>query len=99
MNYGRAIKILRATRNISQKKLSYLTKLDCSYISRIESGERKPAINTLEKISKELEIPFYLLILLSSNTTHLENSDSESIQRLSKALLDIVIESDSEVVQ
>lgn len=66
MNYGRAIKILRASGDVSQKRLASLTKLDASYISLIETGKRSPSLKVLEAIAAALDTPLYLLILLAT---------------------------------
>jgi transcriptional regulator with XRE-family HTH domain len=92
MNYGKAIKTIRAAKGISQKKLSEELQLDPSYLSRVERGERIPSTPLLEEISKKLGIPFYLLTLLSSDKEDLNKVDSEEVKKISKNLLLALLE-------
>lgn len=92
MNYGKAIKTIRAAKGISQKQLSEELQLDASYLSRVERGERIPSTQLLEEISKKLGIPFYLLTLLSSDKDDLKNVDKEEVKKISKNLLLALLE-------
>ena len=92
MNYGKAIKTIRAAKGISQKQLSEELQLDSSYLSRVERGERVPSTQLLEEISKNLGIPFYLLTLLSSDKEDLKNADKEEVKKISKNLLLALLE-------
>lgn len=73
MNYGRAIRIVRAIVGLEQKDLACLAKLDSSHISLIERGKRNPTVATLEKVSKALKIPYHLLTLLAAEAKDLNN--------------------------
>lgn len=92
MNYGKAIKTIRAAKGISQKDLSKELQLDASYLSRIERGERIPSTSLLEEISKKLGIPLYLLTLLSSDKEDLKSADKEEVKKISKNLLLALLE-------
>ncbi|MFA7315942.1 MAG: helix-turn-helix transcriptional regulator [Candidatus Paceibacterota bacterium] len=91
MNYGKAIKTIRATKGITQKELSRKLKLNPSYISRIEKGDRKPSIELLELIASKLQIPFYLFMLLSSEEKDIRGFDPKDIEKISKNLLQILL--------
>lgn len=58
-NIGFRVKELRYQKNLSQKDLSFLSNLDRSYIAGIESGKRNLSIESLEKITKALEISIF----------------------------------------
>jgi transcriptional regulator with XRE-family HTH domain len=92
MDYGKAIKIIRNARSLSQKELADRIKLAPSYISRIEAGERKPTIETLEKIAKELKVPMHLIILMASDKTDLKGLPADLINKLGENLLSIVLD-------
>jgi transcriptional regulator with XRE-family HTH domain len=94
MDYGKAIKIIRNSRGLSQKDLADRIKLAPSYISRIEAGERKPTIETLEKIAKKLGVPVYLIVLMSSDKTDLKGLPSDLINKLGQNLLNIILNFD-----
>lgn len=92
MNYGKAIRTIRAAKGISQKDLSKKLDLDSSYLSRIEKGERTPSIDLLETTAKKLEIPFYLFMLLSSEKEDVKGFEEKDIQIMSKNLLSILLQ-------
>ena len=91
MNYSKAIRTIRAAKGISQKKLASLAELDSSYISRIESGERVPTLEVIEKISKKLQIPVYLLTLLASEQEDLRGLPEKETKNIATNLLDILL--------
>jgi len=92
MNYGKAIRTIRAAKGISQKKLGEALELDTSYLSRIEKGKRIPSIDMLEKIAEKLNIPFHLFILLSSEKKDIKGFDEKDIEKISKNLLHVLLE-------
>lgn len=91
MDYGRAIRTIRAAKGITQKQLSVLTDLDPSYISRIEKNERIPTLETLEKIAKKTKIPFYLLTLLASGEEDLKQIPNTNTYPIAHELLNILV--------
>jgi transcriptional regulator with XRE-family HTH domain len=52
---------LREAKNLSQGDIEKRTGLLRCYISRVENGHTVPAIETLEKMARALEIPMYQL--------------------------------------
>jgi transcriptional regulator with XRE-family HTH domain len=52
---------LREQKNLSQGDIEDRTGLRRCYISRVENGHIVPAIETLEKIARGLEVPLYQL--------------------------------------
>ena len=56
MNVGRRLKELREERSLSMYRLSQLSGVTQSYISRIESGDRMPTVDVLEKLCAGLNI-------------------------------------------
>lgn len=61
MIIGNRLKDLRESRKLSQGDIEKRTGLLRCYISRLENGHTVPSIETLEKISRALEIPMYQL--------------------------------------
>lgn len=92
MDYGKAIQIIRNSRGLSQKDLAKKIDFAPSYVSRIEAGQRKPTIETLEKIAKQLRVPMYLIILMSSTKTDLKGLPEDLIKSLGENLLNIVLD-------
>jgi len=58
---GLKIKELRKRKHYTQEKLAELLELDFGYISKLEVGRNFPAIGTLEKIAKVLDVELYEL--------------------------------------
>jgi len=55
------LRALREEKNLSQGDIEKRTGLLRCYISRVENGHTIPAIETLEKMARALEIPMYQL--------------------------------------
>jgi transcriptional regulator with XRE-family HTH domain len=91
MNYGKALKTIRAAKNMTQGDLAHLTGLDASYISRIEKGNRTPTLESLENIANKLSIPIYLLTLLASEQSDLNKIDIKNKNEVASELLDLLI--------
>jgi|ERR1700722_1036412 len=55
------LKALREQKNMSQADIERRTGLLRCYISRVENGHTVPAIETLEKMARAMEVPIYAL--------------------------------------
>jgi transcriptional regulator with XRE-family HTH domain len=55
-NIGEKIKKKRIEKNLKQYELAKLADMSNTFLSDIETGRSAPAIKTLEKIAKALEI-------------------------------------------
>jgi transcriptional regulator with XRE-family HTH domain len=51
---GRAIRVARARKRLSQDDLAKAAGVNQSYISEVEGGDRNPAMGTLERIADAL---------------------------------------------
>jgi transcriptional regulator with XRE-family HTH domain len=61
MIIGDRLRDLREEKKLSQGDIEKRTGLLRCYISRVENGHTVPAIETLEKLARALEIPLYQL--------------------------------------
>lgn len=61
MIIGDRLRALRIEKKLSQGDIEVRTGLLRCYISRVENGHTVPAIETLEKLARALEIPLYQL--------------------------------------
>ena len=61
MIIGDRLKTLRQEKQFSQGEIEKRSGLLRCYISRVENGHTVPAIETLEKLARALEIPMYAL--------------------------------------
>jgi transcriptional regulator with XRE-family HTH domain len=90
MDYGRGIIAARTKRGLSKRKLAARAGLVPSYITHLESGKKVPSLAAVEAISRALDIPVYLLMLLSSDEAELKGIDSPGAQSLAMGLLDLL---------
>ena len=61
MIIGDRLRVLREDKKLSQGDIEERTGLLRCYISRVENGHTVPAIETLEKMARALEVPLYQL--------------------------------------
>ena len=61
MVIGNRLKELRESKELSQGDIEKRTGLLRCYISRVENGHTVPAVSTLEKMARALEVPMYCL--------------------------------------
>ena len=61
MVIGDRLKELRESKELSQGDIEKRTGLLRCYISRVENGHTVPAVSTLEKMARALEVPMYQL--------------------------------------
>jgi transcriptional regulator with XRE-family HTH domain len=59
MEIGERLKALREQKDLSQGDIEKRTGLLRCYISRVENGHTVPAIETIEKLARALEVPMY----------------------------------------
>ena len=62
MDIGRRLTSLREEKKLSQGDIEKRTGLLRCYISRVENGHTVPAVETLEKMARALELPLYQLM-------------------------------------
>jgi transcriptional regulator with XRE-family HTH domain len=62
MVLGERLRELREKKNFSQGEIEKRSGLLRCYISRVENGYTVPAVETLEKFARALEIPMYQLL-------------------------------------
>ena len=90
MDLAKALRTARAARGLSQKQLAASAELDSSYISLLESGQRTPSTATLEAISKALEVPMYLIMLLASEPEDLRGLPKKEARVLGHQILTLL---------
>jgi transcriptional regulator with XRE-family HTH domain len=61
MVIGERLRALREEKNLSQGDIEKKTGLLRCYVSRVENGHTVPAVETLEKFARALEVPMYQL--------------------------------------
>ena len=61
MILGDRLRELRHQKKLSQRDIEKRTGLLCCYISQVENSHITPAVETLEKFARALEVPIYQL--------------------------------------
>ena len=61
MNIGDRLRELREEKKFTQGEIEKRTGLLRAYVSRVENGHCVPAVETLEKFARALEVPMYQL--------------------------------------
>jgi transcriptional regulator with XRE-family HTH domain len=70
------LKTLREAKNFSQGDIEKKTGLLRCYVSRVENGHTVPAVETLEKFARALELPLYHLMFDGDKPPTLPKSEN-----------------------
>jgi len=73
MIIGDRLRAMREEKQLSQGDIEKRTGLLRCYISRVENGHTVPAIETLEKMARALEVPLYQLFYEGEEPPKLPN--------------------------
>jgi len=90
MNIGHIIKKCRQLRNFTLDTLANKTRLSKSYLSLVESGKRELSLSSLQKISKTLNIPMYLLIYLTAENNEIKEMNESLKVKFDKLILELI---------
>lgn len=63
--FGQALKILRRSQELNQSELSQRLGVSRSYISELESGNRTPSFELLERYAEVFDIPLSSLMFFA----------------------------------
>jgi transcriptional regulator with XRE-family HTH domain len=77
MVIGDRLKELREAKELSQGDIEKRTGLLRCYISRVENNHTVPAVNTLEKLARALEVPMYQLFHAGEASPNVRRSQVE----------------------
>jgi transcriptional regulator with XRE-family HTH domain len=73
MIVGDRLRALREEKKLSQGDIEKRTGLLRCYVSRVENGHTVPAVETLEKFARALEVPLYQLVYDGSEPPQMPN--------------------------
>jgi transcriptional regulator with XRE-family HTH domain len=73
MQIGERLRELRESKDFSQGDIEKRTGLLRCYVSRVENGHTVPAVETLEKFARALEVPLYQLFYDGEEPPKLRN--------------------------
>src|SRR5687767_3699867 len=92
MNIGRAIKLCRTGRAVTQAELARRASVSAATISLIESGERDASLGTLRDIALALGVPLEIVVFLASNSAELSGLPDDLRQQLMEAAVGVLHE-------
>jgi transcriptional regulator with XRE-family HTH domain len=78
MDVAYRLRQLREWKNLSQGDIEQRTGLLRCYLSRVENGHTVPSLETLEKISRALEVPMYQLFFTGESS---ESNGNHSMRK------------------
>jgi transcriptional regulator with XRE-family HTH domain len=73
MIIGDRLRLLREQKQFSQGEIEKRTGLLRCYISRVENGHTVPAVETLEKFARALEVPLYQIFYDGEEPPQMQN--------------------------
>ncbi|PKP20474.1 MAG: transcriptional regulator [Bacteroidetes bacterium HGW-Bacteroidetes-21] len=85
-NIGLTIQGLRKQKKLSQIDIHKKTGISQTYISQIESGERIPTIETLQKISVALDIPLPVISFLSLDVNSISEDKRKAYEMIERPI-------------
>jgi transcriptional regulator with XRE-family HTH domain len=66
IDYGKAFKLARATRAMTQTEVAERAEITANYLSLIESSARMPHADTIERLAKVLRVPVWAIVVIGS---------------------------------
>lgn len=75
LSFGKRIRDIRMSKNISQEKLAELSGLHPTYIGQLERGEKSPTLESIYKISVGLDISINKFFYNLDNASESEKND------------------------
>ncbi len=90
MNLGKAIKLCRTQKNMSQTELANQAEISVSYLSLLERGKRDPNLSTVEKISEALKVPVSILVFLAADREEISDISPQLAEKLSYTALKLI---------
>lgn len=90
MNLGRAIRLCRTQRGLSQTELANNAGISVSYLSLLERGKRDPTLTTVGEIANALDIPVSILVFLAANEDDVSGLSPELREKLAYTALRLI---------
>jgi transcriptional regulator with XRE-family HTH domain len=73
MTFGERLRKLMKSRGIKAITLAQRMGVSCAYVSQLITGIRRPGRETLLKLSKSLEVPLEVLLMMESDVSDISN--------------------------
>lgn len=85
MNYGKALRIIRAAKGLSQQQVAEKTGLSKSLLCRIESNDRNLSLKSKKIVAGAFGVPLKLFDLLAIEKT--EKTNGKIVEDIGRTLL------------
>lgn len=92
MNIGKAIKLCRSRKGMTQGILAKKAQISVPYLSQLEQGKRDPTLSALERIANSLEVPLNILFFLGAERDEIDGMKPELAEKLSHLALQLLDE-------
>lgn len=92
MNIGKAIKLCRNRKGLTQTALAKKADLSVPYLSQLEQGKRDPTLSAVERIAKGLEVPLNILFFLGADRDEIDGMKPKLAEKLSHLALQLLDE-------
>ena len=86
-NLGRILKHIRKFNHLTQKELGWKLKISRSYVSEMESGNKIPSLEILNKYSETFDLPLYGILLFADNWEERKSLLGKLSRHLTKSAL------------
>lgn len=90
MNLGKAIRMCRKKRGLTQAKLATLSEISVSHLCLLEKDKRDPSLSVVNSISDALKVPVSVLVLLASQHKEIKELSENQIEELSRNIMGIL---------
>lgn len=92
MDIGTAIRTLRRKECLLQEEFAKRVGISQTYLSQIEKGHKKPSMDVLEAMAKDLKLPLPLMFWFGVDESDIEETKREAY-RILKPSIDALISS------
>jgi transcriptional regulator with XRE-family HTH domain len=90
MDFGRSLRLCRASRGLSQRELAGMSGISVSYLSLLEKNLRDPALSVVEKIASALNVPVSILLFLGTDSGEIRQISPQAHDAIAGAALKLM---------
>ena len=90
MDIGSAVKRCRTLKQLTQAELAKRANISVSHLCLLEQNKREPSVSSLDSISKALNMPLSVLMLIASEGDDISEISSENVNKLSDVIYELI---------
>lgn len=84
MNLGKAIKMCRGLKKMTQAQLAQAANISVSYLCLLEKNNREPSITTVASVAEALGVPLSVLVFLAADPDSFSELNMGQIEGLTR---------------